>query len=148
MPWIIEFYATGDHFKPGEVNYAFTRSMDAGTIQQEGYYQNKPVPYGFITIEAPKHLPNGERIAYVVKEAQTLLPDLIRAGATEWRLNIGRFYSAQCNEAYTSEELTLISSLHCPLYYSAYKVSKKEEKELEEKYGGFDPTESLSENQF
>ena len=144
MPWIIDFYATGEQFRPSEINYPFTRSTDAGTIQQEGRYRDKPIPYGSITIEVPKHIPNQDRITYIVKTAQELLPDLIRVGATNWRLNIGRFYSSQCNESYTNEELKLIASLNCPLFYSAYKVSKKEERKLEEEYGGFeDPGVSI-----
>ena len=138
MTWIIDFFATGEKFQPSKVNYVFTKSIDAGTVQTDGRYRNEPAPYGVIVIEVPKHIPNQERITYIVKVAQELLPDLIKAGATEWRLNIGRFYLTQCNEDYTSEELALMASLKCPVFYSAYKVSKKEEHELMEKYGGFE----------
>jgi hypothetical protein len=138
MPWIIDFYATGEKFRPSENDYVFSKSIDAGTIQTTDRYRNQPAPYGVIMIEVPKHIPNQERITYIVKVAQELLPELIKAGATEWRLNIGRFYLTQCNEDYTSEELALMASLKCPLFYSAYKVSKKEERKLMEKYGGFE----------
>jgi hypothetical protein len=36
MPWMVEFFATGDDFKPSENDYPFTQSLDVGTIQTEG----------------------------------------------------------------------------------------------------------------
>jgi hypothetical protein len=135
MPWIVAFYALGDDFKPSQIDYPFTKSRDTGVIGTEGRYRNVPAPYGLIHIEVPRHIPNGERIAYIVKIAQELLPELIRAGATSWRIDIGRFYSAQCNEELTSEQLALLASLQCPFCYSAYKVSQREERKLEKKYG-------------
>jgi hypothetical protein len=73
----------------------------------------------------------------LVKLVQPLLPEIRRAGATEWSLDIARYYSTQCNEAYTSEELELLASLKCPLIYSAYKISEEEEDDLKEKWGGY-----------
>lgn len=138
MAWIIRFYAQGKQFTPSHINYSFTQAFDAGTIMERGRYANQPAPYGVIVIEAPKEIPNRDRISYVVKAAQSILSELIQAGATEWYLDIGRFYSTQCNESYSNEELALMASLNCHLNYSAYKVSKKEERELDKEYGGFE----------
>lgn len=136
MPWIISFHAYGTQFRPGEIDYPFTTSTEPGTIGIEGRYRDKPVPYGSIIIEVPRQIPNNKRIEYIVRTVLPLMPDLKRAGATEWYLNIGRFYSSQCNEAFSTEELKLLASLDCPLQYSAYKVSKKRESELEKELGG------------
>lgn len=140
MAWVIAFHVSGEKFQPITVNYTFTRSFDAGTIQKEGRYQDQPMPYGSATIIAPKEIPNQERISYIVKTAQVLLPELIKAGATEWYVDIGRFYSNQCNESYSNEQLALLATLKCHVNYSAYRVSKKEEQELKKKYGGFERT--------
>ena len=137
MPWIVAFHALGDDFKPSQIDYPFTKSRDTGVIETEGRYRNVPAPFGLIDIEVPPHIPNSERIAFIVKIAQELLPELIRAGATEWEINIGRFYSAQCNEDLISEELALLASLQSPLCYSAYKVSQREERKLEKELGGY-----------
>ena len=141
MAWSIRFHALGAQFKPSQINYSFTEAFDAGAIMEKGHYANKPAPYGTIVIEAPKEIPNQDRISYVVRAAQSILPELIQAGVTKWYLDIGRFYSTQCNESYSSEELALMASLNCHLNYSAYKVSKKEERELNEEYGGFEVLE-------
>jgi hypothetical protein len=132
----IRFVASGEQFRPSEINFAFSKSIDVGMIGQEGAYKNQPVPNGLIVIEIPRQIPPKERLSYLVKTVKPLLPELKRAGATRLELDIARFYSTQCNEEYTSEELALMASLDCPFNYSAYKVSKKEESELEEKYGG------------
>ncbi len=136
MPWIISIHAYGTQFRPSEIDYPFTSSTEPGTIGTEGRYRDKPVPYGSIIIEVPRQIPNNKRIEYIVRTVLPLMPDLKRAGATEWYLNIGRFYSSQCNEAFSTEELKLLASLDCPLHYSAYKVSKKRESELEKELGG------------
>lgn len=136
MPWIISFHAYGTQFRPSEIAYPFTSSTEPGTIGIKGRYRDKPVPYGSIIIEVPRQIPNNKRIEYIVRTVLPLMPDLKRAGATEWYLNIGRFYSSQCNEAFSTEELKLLASLDCPLQYSAYKVSKKRESELEKELGG------------
>jgi hypothetical protein len=137
MPWIIDFFATGDNFKPSQVNYPFTRSIDAGTLELTGRNKNNPAPYGSIVIQVPKHIPNQERITYITTTAHAILPDIIHAGATEWEINVGRFYNTQCNEELSSEQLAQLASLNCPFLYSAYKVSKREEKRLEKEYGGY-----------
>ena len=140
MPLQITFHASGDQFRPSKIRFPFTEAIDPGTIGKEGRYRDKPIPYGFILIEVPRQVPNAERIKYLVQLVQPLIPELKQAGATDWHLNIGRFYSTQCNEAFSSDNLALMASLNCPLNYSAYKVSKKRERELEEELGGFEIT--------
>ena len=136
MPWIVSFHADGTQFRPSQINYPFTTSIEPGTIGKEGRYRDKPVPYGSIVIDVPRQIPNDKRIKYIVRTVLPLVPELKRAGASDWYLNIGRFYSSQCNEAFSTEELKLLASLDCPLHYSAYKVSKKRECELEKELGG------------
>ena len=142
MPWQISFHAKGNQFRPSDIDFAFSKAIDTGTIGKNGYYLNKPIPYGSIVIEVPREIPNAERISYLVKLVQPLIPEIKQAGATEWYLDIARYYSNQCNEDYSSEEMALMASLNCPLYYSAYKVSEEEEKELEKELGGFEAQQS------
>lgn len=136
MPWILSFHAFGTQFRPSQIDYPFTTSMDPGTIGNEGRYRGKPIPYGSIVINVPRQIPNNKRIEYLVRTVLPLMAELKLAGATDWYINIGRFYSGQCNEAFSTEELKLLASMDCPLHYSAYKVSKKRESELVIELGG------------
>ncbi|MHC1733363.1 MAG: hypothetical protein AB9888_15200, partial [Bacteroidales bacterium] len=117
----------------------FTHAVDPGTYEKTGVYSRKPIPYGFIVIGMPREIPYAERIHYLVKLVQPLLPVLIQAGATEWYVDIARYYSTQCNESLSNEQLALLASLNCPLHYSAYCVSEEEEEQYEIEFGGFDP---------
>lgn len=132
MPWNVSFQVWGEQFKPSLVDFAFTESHDPGAMGKMGRYRGLPIPYGSANILVPSHIPNAERIRYIVEIALRLLPDLQRAGATEWHVNIGRFYSTQCNEEYSVEELSLLAQLGCPLLYSAYLVSEEEESVLKQ----------------
>jgi hypothetical protein len=130
MPWVVSFHIWGEQFKPSQIDFAFSDAHDPGIIGQSGKYRGQSVPYGSATVRVPSHIPNEERIRYIVTAALPLLPKLEQAGATDWHLDIGRFYSTQCNEEYSAEELALMSQLRCPLDYSAYQVSEEEEVEL------------------
>lgn len=130
MPWSVSFQVWGDQFKPSLIDFAFTESHDPGDIAKLGRYRGQPMPYGSASIHVPIHIPNGERIKYIVDIALRLLPELQRAGATEWHVDIGRFYSTQCNEEYSAEEISLLAQLRCPLLYSAYLVSEEDESKL------------------
>jgi hypothetical protein len=124
MPWSISFQVRGKQFKPSLVEFTFTESHDCGEIGKAGRYRGQPMPYGSANIHVPSYIPHEERIIYIVNIALRLLPELQRAGATEWHVDIGRFYSTQCNEEYSPEEISLLAQLKCPLLYSAYLVSE------------------------
>jgi hypothetical protein len=137
LPWNISFHAWGEQFRPSQIDFTFTEAHDPGVAGKLGRYRDQPVLYGQAVIGVPHHVPNKERIRYIVGVALPLLPELKRAGATEWYLDIARYYSSQCNEEYSTEELALIAQLQCPLLYSAYSVSEEEELELESKWETF-----------
>lgn len=126
MSWSVAFHAWGEHFMPGRVAYTFTEAHDRGAIGIIGHDRGQPRPYGSATIEVPEDIPRGACIKYLVEQALPLLPSLVEAGATEWHVSIGRFYTAQCNEELTAQELALLVKLDCPLCYSAYDVREEE----------------------
>jgi len=115
---------------PSRVPFKFTECRDAAI----GLTGNGDASY-----VVPASVPNCERIRHVVETFEPLLPALREAGATDWYISIGRFYCAQCNEAYSLEELQLIARLGCGFTYSAYSVSEDEERELEQEYETFKP---------
>jgi hypothetical protein len=58
------------------------------------------------------------------------MPDILKTGATDCKLEIGRYYSTQCNEELSPNEIALIARLQCYLTYSAYQVNEEEELEM------------------
>ncbi len=131
MPWSVAFHAIGESFYPSQIDYAFSRSHDPG-LSPNGRQQ-----VGSATIEVPASIPNEDRIKYLVNLVLPLMPSILQAGADEYYLNIGRFYSTQCNEELSAEEIAFIARLNCGLIYSAYQVSEEEELDLEQKLGGY-----------
>lgn len=138
MPWIYSFHAWGEEFRPSQIDFAFTRAHDSGNVGTSGRYRNEIIPFGFADFNVPPTVPNEERTRYLVNILLPLMPELIRAGATDCYMDIGRFYSSQCNEAYSEEDLSLLASVGCRLHYSAYQVSEEEEMELQKKYEQFE----------
>lgn len=138
MPWLISFHIWGEQFMPSSVDFQFTEFYDAGSIRDRGRYRGLPSPNGAAYIEVPSHIPNLERIKYIVETVLPILPELRRAGATDFKLDIGRFYSTQCNEELSAEQIALIAQLNCPLTYSAYQVEEAEEMELAKEYETFE----------
>jgi hypothetical protein len=138
MPWQITFNAKGESFTPSKIVFPFSKANDAGEIGKSGYYKDRPIPYGSIVIEVPKEVPNEERLSYIVNLAQPLIPEIAKVGATDWSLDISRYYLTQCNEEYSANELKLLASMNCPLTYSAYKVTEDEFVELKKMFGGFE----------
>lgn len=139
MPWCISFQIYGEEFHPSRVPFQFTKQHDPGIIGRRGRYRGRPVLYGSASYEVPSSIPNIDRIRHVVETFEPLLGDIRAAGATEWHIDICRYFNAQCNEAYSLDDLLLIARLQCGFWYSAYSVSKKEEKRLQRELGGFRP---------
>jgi hypothetical protein len=127
MPWVISFHAWGEQFYPSKINYSFSEAHDVGMFGTWGRYKNQSAPYGSAVIRVPPNIPNEERIAYLVNMVLPLMPYIIQAGGTFCKLDIGRYYSTQCNEELSAKEIALIARLGCPLTYSAYQVSEEEE---------------------
>ena len=137
MPWDISFHIMGEQFRPSQMTFAFTEAQDPGEEGVLGRYRGTPIPYGWAIIRVPSNIPNQDRIEYLHAAVLPLLPELAQAGATDWTLDIGRYYSTQCNEELTADQLTLIAQLRCSLTYSAYQVTEVEELELERKLETF-----------
>lgn len=130
MPWIISFHAKGEFFRPSNVDFPFTESFDYGDVVDRGRHRNEPKPHGYAVIEVPTSIPNEKRLTYIATLVLSLLPRLKQAGMETGYVNIGRYYSTQCNEEYTAEEIALLAQLNCPLIYSAYAVSEDDEEKL------------------
>lgn len=131
MPRDISFHAWGEQFFPSRINFVFSEAHDTDMVGTWGRIKNQPANYGSAIIRIPSNIPNEERIAYLVKTVHPIMPDILKAGATECYLDIGRYYSKQCNEELSAKHLALISSLNCDLRYSAYHVSEAEESEMQ-----------------
>lgn len=143
MPWCVSFHIYGEAFRPSRVPFQFTKQHDPGIIGIIGRYRGQPVPYGCASYEVPSSVPNIDRIKHVVETFEPLLGEIRAAGATDWHIDICRYYNAQCNEGYTLEEMQLISRLQCGFTYSAYSVSKREERKLERKLETFEKVETI-----
>jgi hypothetical protein len=133
MPWDISFDAWGLQFYPSRINFSFSEAHDTGMVITKGRHKNQPANYGSAVIQVPPNIPNEERITYLVNIVLPIMPDILKAGATDCKLDIARYYSTQCNEELTADEIALIARLRCPLTYSAYQGSEEEELEMQAK---------------
>lgn len=128
MPWEIAFYASGEHFHPSQIAYDFSEAHDPGPRGPQGRHK-----YGLAIIEVSTSIPNEDRIRYLVNLVLPLMPDIVKAGATDCQLDIARYYSTQCHEELSAEELALIARLQCTLCYTAYQMSEEDELEMKSK---------------
>ena len=133
MPYRVSFEMWGEGFRPSRVLFRFTEQNDPGVIGTVGRYRGKPLPYGSASYVVPASVPNADRIKHTVQIMEPILASIRDAGATDWHVSIGRYYFAQCNEAYSLEELQLIARLGCGFVYSAYSVTEEEEAEWKQK---------------
>jgi len=127
MAWQISFEIVGDHFNPALVDIHFADAHDATTISETGRYKGKAYGYGRASYIVPKEIPRLERFKHLATIFVPLFPQLKKAGADNWYINIGRLYYGQCNEELSFEELQAIAQLQCSLSYSAYIVDSEEE---------------------
>ena len=139
MPYRVSFEMWGEGFRPSRVPFRFTDQHDPGAIGTVGRYRGEPLPYGSASYVVPSSVPNADRIKHLVQIIEPLLAGIRDAGATDWHISIGRYYSSQCNEAYSFEELQLIARLRCGFTYSAYSVTEEDEAEWKRKLESREP---------
>jgi hypothetical protein len=139
MPYRVSFEMWGKGFRPSRVPFRFTEQHDPGAIGTVGRYRGEPLPYGSASYVVPASVPNTDRIKHAVQIIEPLLAGIRDAGATDWHISIGRYYSSQCNEAYSLEELQLIARLRCGFTYSAYSVTEEDEAEWKRKLESREP---------
>ena len=135
MAWSITFEIRGREFRPSLIDLNFQRQHDVGVLGTRGRYKGLPYPYGSASYLAPSDLAHNLRIPHIAKVFVPRLDQLRRAGAEDWHVSIGRYYSAQCNEEFEAAELTALVELGCSLTYSAYQVDELEEERLAKEFG-------------
>jgi hypothetical protein len=134
MPWRISFEVWGEKFRPGRVSFSFTESQDPGTIGLTGIHRGKPLPYGSASYVVPSTVSKVDSVKYLLSKIAPILDSMRAAGATDWHVNIARYYHAQCNEEYSLDELRLIAQLDCGFTYSAYSMSEEEERKMQQNF--------------
>lgn len=126
MSWHITFEIIGKHFDPTKINIAFNKMNLPTDIAQIGRFKGKEYGYGSASYVVPKEFSRVEMFNHLSDLFEPLLEELKKHGAEEWWIDIGRFYTHQCNEELAHDELIQISRLKCSLSYSAYLVPEEE----------------------
>ena len=134
MPSYVAFNAWGEGYSPKKVPLRHTYAQEPGEIARIGRYKGKPTPYGSSRYVVPESVPEKNRRLYLFRKILPLLATFRKAGATDWYLSIDRAYHAQCNDAFTQEEMKMFLKLKADLWYSAYEVSAREEARMIAKY--------------
>ena len=134
MPSYVAFNAWGEGYSPKKVPLRHTYASEPGEIAKIGRYKGKPTPYGTSRYVVPDSVHEKNRRRYLFRKIHPLLRAFKKAGATDWHVSIDRAYHAQCNDAFTQEEMRLFLKLRADLWYTAYEVSAREEAEMIAKY--------------
>ena len=109
----ISFSASGESFKPSTLNLPFSQSEDSGSIGKKGRYKGNPIPEGYVSFSVPETELYG--IKYLHDLVIPLIPDLRKAGATDFSVHITFFYEDQCALGFSSEETQMLSDFDCAI---------------------------------
>jgi hypothetical protein len=129
MSWIITFNIIGDMFDPNKINVDFNKKNLPSDIANSGRFKGEQYGYGSALYIVPKEIPRLKSFKHLADIFEPQIEELKKHGAENWWIEIGRFYTHQCNEELDYEEIKQISRLKCSLSYSAYSVSEEEENE-------------------
>lgn len=110
---LISFSASGESFKPSAIDKPFSQSEDSGSIGKKGRYKGNPVPEGFASFSVPETELNG--IKYLHDLVIPLIPDLHKAGATDFSIHITYHCEDQCALGFSSEEIQMLSDFDCTI---------------------------------
>jgi hypothetical protein len=130
--WTPRYYIEirGANFFPSRVPFQFTKAWDPLTRPvTRGPHKGEFYPWGEANFAVPPTAPTVNRLKFLADIMAPLLPTLREHGAESWTVWIVRYYSAQCNESWTSDEISALARLNCNVCYSAYTVSDAEEEE-------------------
>jgi hypothetical protein len=122
------FQVRGAAFHAGATGLSFAESFEPGSIATFGGSRGTVVPFGAALYVVPE-LPRGDKESdfhSVFTHLHSLLPIFRNAGATEFILHLRREFASQCNEEFTREELRLLASLDCHLFYQARNLNERE----------------------
>lgn len=134
MPSYVAFNAWGARYSPKKVPLRHTYASELGEIATTGHAKGKPAPHGSSRYVVPDSVPEKDRRRFLFKKIHPLLRAFRKAGATNWHVSIDRAYHAQCNDAFTQEEMRLFLKLKADVWYTAYEVSAGDEARLIAKY--------------
>jgi hypothetical protein len=124
----LSFQARGASFRPSAMALAFAESFEPGCVATFGGNRGTAVPYGAALYVVPE-LPRSGRdsdFTVAVNHLLTLQGAFRGAGATEFVLHLHRVFGSQCNEEFSRDELRLLASLDCHLFYQARHASEGE----------------------
>ena len=125
----ISFSARGRTFHPNAMALTFAASFEPGSVATFGGNRGTTVPYGAALYSIPGDLPHSDtesEFAVAFRHLQALIPEFRAAGAEEFTLHLHRQFSSHCNEEFTREELRLLASLDCHLFYEARNENEME----------------------
>jgi hypothetical protein len=119
--------ASGDSFSPRSVagiSFNFKSKNEPGEIENYGRYKDKPIPYGYASIEIP--LKTGEGCFFspmsesIFPEIQNVLKKCRDAGADDLIIDIAIEHDKECHVEIDPKWLRLFGSLGIPLAISFY----------------------------
>jgi hypothetical protein len=106
----------------------FAASFEPGSVATFGGSRGTVVPFGAALYDIPE-LPRLNRESdfhAVFTHLRSLVPSFRNAGATEFVLHLQRRFVSHCAEEFTREELQLLASLDCHLFYVARHTDENE----------------------
>jgi hypothetical protein len=128
MTHTFAFQARGSGFRPSATGLNIAQSFEPGSQATFGGSRGTVVSFGaaLYAVPALSHNDRESDFHAVFAHLQSILPALRKAGATEFILHLRRNFPAECNEEFTREELRMLASLDCHLFYEARRVDESE----------------------
>jgi len=130
MPSFIAFNAWGKRYSPKKVPLRHLFSQEPGEPLSTGPKKGQPASIGSSTYSVTDFVPEKKKRVYLFRKIYPLLAQFRKAGATDWYISIDRAYHAQCNDAFTQEEMKMFLKLKAEVWYTAFEVSAEEEAEM------------------
>lgn len=130
MPSIVAFDVWGERYSPKKVPLRHFSAQEPGEPLCTGPKKGQPASIGSSRYLVPDSVPEKKKRLYLFRKIYPLLAQFRKAGATDWHVSIDRAYHAQCNDAFSQEEMKMFLKLKADVWYTAFQVSAEEEAEM------------------
>ncbi len=115
----------GKQFSPAEVEdktgLQLSEKLEVGEVVKRGRFKEKPSAIGRGTLSAPDHIPYEDRFDWLLGVLSEHINALYKMGAEPIQVDVGCFYTDQCNFELSPQELKALSELKIGINLSCYR---------------------------
>ena len=123
----ISLHASGDAYQPSRLGAVFTNANDPHEIATFGIHKGQPRGFGYSALVVPSSVPLKDKILYLCRNAEPLIPKMKEAGATDIYVKADFVCTDSCDVFLEAEELRLLAGLGCYFSASCEIITSEEE---------------------